>query len=171
MTDSLCGHPGAAVHACASFDRTRRYRWELHRRWAAGRRTVVWVMLNPSAADGGSDDPTLRRCIGFSQLWGFDALAVVNLFSLASTSPAALRRHPRPVGDRTDETITRLAARGGAVVAAWGADRAAADREHQVLDLLPDPLCLGLTAAGAPRHPLYLPKHARPRPLAAAPRR
>jgi hypothetical protein len=162
VTASLCGHAQAAGHACASFDRTRQYRWELHRRWGPGDRTVTWVMLDPSVADESADDQTLRRITAFSRHWGFDALAVVNLFSLASTSPTLLGRHPSPVGARTNATIARLAGRSTAVVAAWGADRAAAT------GLLPSALCLGLTADGSPRHPLYVPSATRPVPYLPA---
>jgi len=49
-----------------------------------GSRDVTWIMLNPSTADDQVDDPTIRRCIGFSRAWGFGAMNVVNLFALRS---------------------------------------------------------------------------------------
>ena len=30
----------------------------------------MFVGLNPSTADESTDDPTIRRCIGFSKAWG-----------------------------------------------------------------------------------------------------
>ena len=57
--------------AGATLDPEGRYRWTLTRRWAPVRPvhtgTVCWVMLNPSTADGADDDPTIRRCVGYSQ--------------------------------------------------------------------------------------------------------
>lgn len=126
-------------------------------------------MLNPSVADESTDDHTLRRITAFSRSWGFDALAVANLYSLASTSPALLSRHPSPVGAQTDATIARLARRSTAVVAAWGADRAVGRRRPAAAGLLPSALCLGLTADGSPRHPLYVPSSTRPVPYSPRP--
>ncbi|HEX2136504.1 MAG TPA: DUF1643 domain-containing protein [Microvirga sp.] len=100
------------------------YRYRLARRWAEGP-MVAFIMLNPSTADGSIDDPTIRRCIGYAQTWGYGALAVGNLYALRATEPAELRRARDPTGpdnDRHLEGMTRAAAR---VVCAWGADPAA----------------------------------------------
>jgi len=29
----------------------------------------VFIMLNPSTADGDTDDPTIRRCVAFAKAW------------------------------------------------------------------------------------------------------
>jgi hypothetical protein len=46
---------GAKVSECG------RYRYALTRSWDAGAREALFVMLNPSIADGTRDDPTVRR--------------------------------------------------------------------------------------------------------------
>ena len=51
------------------------YRYALWRRWEPGPQ-VLFIMLNPSTADELTDDPTIRRCIGFARSWGFGSLAV-----------------------------------------------------------------------------------------------
>ncbi|GAB4384229.1 MAG: DUF1643 domain-containing protein [Phycisphaerales bacterium] len=155
----------------ASFDRTRTYRYTLHRRWSPGPRRACFCLLNPSTADAHRNDPTVRRCIGFAQDWGFDALEVVNIFALRSTDPAALIRCDDPVGPGNDRAIVRAARRAEICVLGWGAHGQLLDRGRRVLELLrpyAEPLCLGLTAAGQPRHPLYLPRSARPRPISAS---
>jgi hypothetical protein len=119
-------------------------------------------MLNPSTADAEQDDPTIRRCVGFSRSWGAGALVVVNLFALRSTDPAALLTHPEPVGADNDEHLRDVALDawrdGGRLVCAWGAHLAAPPRALEVHERVRDmdPLCLGTTKSGAPRHPLYV---------------
>lgn len=154
--------PGGAL-----FDATRRYRYLLWRRWGHGG-TVAFVMLNPSTADAARDDPTIRRCAGFARTWGFGGMAVVNLFALRATDPARLRRARDPVGRENDHHIAAAAATADAVVVAWGVHGGLGARDRAVLALLAGlrPRCLGVTRAGQPRHPLYLPAATRSRPYA-----
>jgi len=133
------------------------YRYHLIRRWGPGK-CCVFVMLNPSTADASADDPTIRRCRAFAKRFGCDALAVVNVYGWRATRPVELWRTPDPVGPLNDRFI-RLALdcakRDDApVVAAWGANA----RPGRVLTVsrLGRFQCLGVTKAGAPRHPLYL---------------
>lgn len=82
------------------------WRYELWRRWgprpnSIGRGSLVFVMLNPSTADSKTDDPTVRRCVGFAWGAGYTGLKVVNLFAhrdrdpgfLVETGTAAAGRH------------------------------------------------------------------------------
>ena len=162
------GAPGGAeVSPCG------RYRYWLWRRWAPprgeGRDRVLFVMLNPSTADAGVDDPTLRRCIAFARAWGFGSLEVVNLFALRSPDPDRLLRggaaDPEAIGPDNDTHLVVAANRADVLVVAWGAHPAAAARRDAVLELLRGrPLhCLGTTRGGEPRHPLYVRGDVRPR--------
>ena len=150
----------------AVFDASGRYRYRLWRRWADGE-VVLFVMLNPSTADARRDDPTIRRCGGFARAWGFAAMTVVNLFALRATDPARLRRARDPVGRDNDRHILAAAAGASALVLAWGAHGALGGRDREVRALLTGhrPECLGVTRAGQPRHPLYLPRATCRRPL------
>lgn len=155
------------VRGGAAFDASKRYRYRLWRRWAEGGALVTFVMLNPSTADARRDDPTIRRCAGFARGWGFAAMTVVNLFALRATDPVRLRRARDPVGPGNDGYILAAAAESDALVVAWGNAGALRERDRDVLRLLADQRaeCLGLTGAGRPRHPLYLPGSTRRRPL------
>lgn len=155
--------PGAAAGSWAWLSDDLTYRYRLGRRWSEDGPLDVWVMLNPSTADAEQDDPTIRRCKGFSALWGAGGIVVVNLFALRSTDPAALARHPDPIGPANDDNIAQVAARaqedGGRVIAAWGAHPMAGPRArivHRVISEHATVFCLGGTKAGAPRHPLYV---------------
>lgn len=120
---------------------------------------VVWIMLNPSTADGLEDDPTIRRVAGFSRTLDATEVVVVNLFALRSTDPANLARHADPIGPRNDEAIRDAVDGAAFVIGAWGAHPAARARWSTVLQLLPRPvMCLGTTQSGQPRHPLYVRK-------------
>lgn len=144
------------------------YRYKLTRVWGPGER-MVFIMLNPSTADADIDDPTIRRCIGFAKDLGFDGLEVVNLFALRSPDPAVLAKAEDPVGPLNDRFITD-SARGGMIVAAWGAHPFAAARGAEVAAMVAEAgetlYSLGVTKDGHPRHPLYLPGTARPEPWA-----
>lgn len=123
----------------------------------------MFVGLNPSTADETTDDPTLRRCIGFARDWGFGQLCMTNLFAWRETDPDRLPR-PGAVGPLNDRHLLRCASRAGEIVAAWGAHPAGNGRAAEVLRLLDGAgkslSCLGRTRDGSPRHPLYLRKTA-----------
>ncbi len=153
------------VARSARFDRSRSYRYRLGRSWDPAGGRAAFVLLNPSAADETQDDPTLRRCLGFARHWGFGVLEVVNLFAWRSAHPRDLRRVADPVGPRNDRHIRETVQAADFVLAGWGnagtlQGRAAA--VDAVLATLPAVHCLGVTKAGQPRHPLYVPAARRP---------
>lgn len=160
--------PGAEVSRSAYLSADGQYRYALHRRWGQGD-PLTFVMLNPSTADAEQDDPTIRRCVGFARRLGFDGLRVVNLYAFRATKPDDLWRAEEPTGgDRNDDLLREVGwlCRHSLVIAAWGV-HAKPDRVAQVL-AFPHwhrVECLGLTKAGAPRHPLYLPADALPVPF------
>jgi hypothetical protein len=133
-----------------------RYRYALERVWEEGLSRLLIVGLNPSTADGSTDDPTVRRCVGFGRSLGFSGLLVGNLFAARSTSPVALQQCDDPVGPENDRWLVELEQRADKVIVAWGNRGRLLNRNEQVLTLLRNPYCFGRTAAGEPRHPLYL---------------
>jgi hypothetical protein len=150
--------PAVPGYPCA-FSPDRVYRYVLWRVWAnhASPRYCAFIGLNPSTADETTDDPTIRRCIGFAKAWGYDALAMLNLFAYRATYPADMKAESDPVGDDNDVWLARIAAEAGVVIAAWGNHGAHLNRAAAVRVLLPNLHCLRLTKAGQPEHPLYLP--------------
>jgi hypothetical protein len=143
----------------AAFSPCRSYRYGLTRRWASGP-TACWVMLNPSKADAFKADPTIKRVIGFTQRIGCGGLVVVNLYALRSTKPDALWTHPDPIGPLGEQFLRSNANSRTLTIAAWGAHGARNGRGQQVADMLADAglrvWCLGTTANGQPKHPLYV---------------
>lgn len=158
-----------------------RYRYALRRTWRAllaapGAELApaavataapdLWVLLNPSTADGVRDDPTVRRCVGFSDRAGAPGLVLVNPFAWRATSPGDLWRAAAAgidiVGPRNDEVIAEAARTARRVIVGWGSNAAdhGGSRWARVFDLLraarPDRQvwAYGVTKDGHPRHPL-----------------
>ncbi|MBX2824398.1 MAG: DUF1643 domain-containing protein [Gammaproteobacteria bacterium] len=146
----------------ASFSRCKRYRYSLTRSWNPSLPKLMLVGLNPSRADARTDDPTIRRCIGLSDYWGYGSFTIVNLFSWCSPYPGDLRRQADPVGPGTNQAIRRTALQAEDIVLMWGNHGQHRDRADQVLQILQgySLRCIGQTATGAPRHLLYARKDA-----------
>lgn len=163
MTESLFATEVSGVReSSARISPCGKYRYSLTRRWGRTTEPLLWVMCNPSTADASIDDPTIRKCIGFSTVMGFDALTVVNLYALRATNPRALRAHRDGVdvvGPQNDDAIRFEATLCRTAMCAWG-DAAAhgPDRVAAAMRLLAGTptWCFGRTAAGRPRHPLML---------------
>lgn len=151
----------SAIERSATFDTTGHYRYSLGRRWSAAP-TLAIIMLNPSQADSSVDDPTIRRCIGLAQGWGFGAIAVVNLFAYRSPHPKTLRQAKDPIGPKNDAALSTAAEQADQILLAWGNWGSLWGRDRAVLTLLAPYQakchCLGQNLTGQPRHPLYIPR-------------
>lgn len=159
--------PHSKVAASAYLSHCGQYRYTLHRAWNLGVFGIgpvcLFVMLNPSTADANTDDPTIRRCIGFAKRFGCGELQVVNLFAMRATNPAELKTRVHVVGLENNPVILAAAGRAFVTVVAWGNHGSFLRRDRVVCKLLSshltkdDPVfCFGVTKAGQPRHPLYI---------------
>jgi hypothetical protein len=148
---------GAVISACG------RYRYLLIRRVGAGPRMAAFVMLNPSTADASKDDPTIRRCVGFARRWDCGQLVVLNLFAWRTADPADLKRAAEPVGPANCAWFDRFLGRDRdcLVICGWGVHGGHQGQDRIVFGWLSrlgvEPVALGVTRGGHPRHPLYLP--------------
>lgn len=141
------------------------YRYTLRRNWQGkdeATKSVAFVMLNPSVADGENDDPTLKRVIGFAKQNGFNDVLVVNLFALISSDPKRLQTHDDPIGEDNEIYLRHAVKNYGVVILAWGAEPIAESEALNFLSEFTDDLdrfkCLGRNKNGSPKHPLYLSK-------------
>lgn len=139
------------------------YRYWLERDWNASRANrgfVLWLMLNPSTADAVDDDATIRKCVGFTDRWGYGRLRVGNLFAFRATAPKDLLWAADPVGPDNDEHLRQMIAEAAIVVVGWGDSGpptlvpARAEFVRQlVVQAKKVAWCIGKTAVGTPRHP------------------
>ncbi len=120
------------------------------------KRIMACIGLNPSTADETTDDPTVYRVQKRARSLGYDALCMLNAFSLRSTDPMLMKRAVEPVGDQNDEWLVRCASISDVVLAAWGVHGEHQGRGEAVRRLIPNLMCLGVTKDNYPRHPLYL---------------
>lgn len=127
-------------------------------------KSALFVMLNPSTADGEVDDPTIRRCVGFAKAWNYERLAVVNLYAYRATQPEDLFKAGEAMhGPRNQEVIEDAVRDAGIVICAWGAHATdwQAETVRGWMHKKPH-FALGFTKGGKPRHPLYLPADSKP---------
>ena len=196
------------VYAGANISSCKRYRYGLWREWRLGADggeaqwdmwtdefgkpvvdgegkqlgdplSCVFIMLNPSTADGTEDDPTIRRCVGFAKSLGYDRLEVVNLFAFRATDPRALlalNHEDDPVGIGNEKAVERALDHADLIICAWGAHGGHLGQDQTMLGWIDrhnyrdaPVAALGLTKEGHPRHPLYLPGHSTPIPFGGTP--
>lgn len=159
----------------ALFSDCKRYRYLLWRTWDASKGNALFIMLNPSTADGETNDPTVERCQRRATQWGYGGLVVANIFALRSTDPAGLyppemlpiQEVGRPFHN---DVVLRTAAKGAQlVVCGWGEHGALHRRGSEVLSLLRRdgvrPHALRMNKSGQPQHPLYIGYKVQPFPI------
>lgn len=138
------------------------YRYVLRRKWDDYFYDLPVCMLNPSTADDQKDDPTVRELIHFAKLWGYGGLHIVNLYAFRAASPADMMAAEDPIGPLNGHYLRDAldCARmfDTPMLAAWGDGGSFKAREtwlcakaaHHGVDLV----CLGITKANHPKHPM-----------------
>ncbi len=145
----------------AEFSPCKKYRYSLERVLSTQPRTIAWIMLNPSTADADKDDPTIRRCMGFSRQWGYGHMLVGNVFALRATSPEEIYKSEDPMGLDNWKHLGEISYRADKTIVAWGNHGSHLNQGLRVLEFLKSEgflvYCLGTTKSGQPKHPLYIP--------------
>ena len=150
-----CG-PDLMCSAVFSTDPEQAWRYELRRVWERRGKLVAFVGLNPSTADETHDDPTVRRCIGFAERWGYGGLIMLNAFAFRATDPYDMITADDPVGTENDRHILAATAEASLTVVAWGNHGRWAGRSAHLMTLMGRVSALDINTTGEPRHPLYV---------------
>ena len=173
---SLDGRKGA------TFTRDGHHRLRLERVLSLATKPLGFIGLNPSIATHEVDDPTIRREVGFAEREGCGGIIAGNLSPFRATDPDKLYRMVGKMATMGDLLLafppghTALLIEAmrpcETVIAGWGNFAGASRAARTVLmfqareltlafEAAGIPLyCLGFTADGWPRHPLYLPADA-----------
>ena len=155
------------------FSKCRSYRWILKRELLSGKKTVVFIGLNPSKAKSVNNDRTLIRIINFCSRWNYKNIYVINLFGLISKSPCQLSKNKDPVGENNDLIILKALEFWRKNIncdlwIGWGDKGKLYNRDRIVLKLIKNiskseskennysrrVLSLGVRTKGSTRHPL-----------------
>lgn len=148
---------GAVISDCGVF------RYHLYRVWDVTLPRMAFVMVNPSTADETEDDATIRRCVGFAKRERCGGISVRNVFAYRDKVKKNLLKVADPFGPENERHLAAVVSEppGSILVVAWGTRLGGKklakhyDRTKKVLRML-SPFCLGVTAEGEPKHPLYL---------------
>lgn len=143
----------------AIFSPCKKYRYMLWRCWDINLPSVMFIMLNPSTADGEKDDPTCRRVIGISKKLGFGQVYMLNLFAYITPYPGELIDQEDPIGEDNVRYLMSYAHTASTVIYAYGASEEARVRAIMMYNQLPDGMALMINKDGSPRHPLYVPNY------------
>lgn len=148
---------GSEVSRAAVLSPDGVYRYKFTREWDPARGRVMFVMLNPSIADGLVDDRTIGRCMSFAEQWGYGGIDVVNLYGFRATDPQVMKRAADPVGPENDRYLREAVSAAPLIVCAWGT-HADASRVYEFKKLAEgrELFCLGTNSDGSPKHPLYV---------------
>ncbi len=144
------------INSGAIFSEDRIHRYVLIREWDLNKPSLMFVSLNPSTADETKNDPTVRRCIGFAERWGFGKLFMMNMFAFRATLPTDLFNSENPIGDKNDYWLKKIAKKADKIVLAYGNHGDFKGRHIKILKLIDNPYCIKKSKTGMPTHPLYL---------------
>lgn len=136
-----------------------KYRYRLWRIWDENKAKILFIMLNPSTADGSKNDPTIRRCTRFAKDWGYGGIYVGNIFAYRTPHPNNLDKVDDPCGPKNKFHVKQMADKCSIIVCAWGNSQGAPpDWLREVGNLF----YLDQNKDGTPSHPLYLAKETTP---------
>jgi hypothetical protein len=158
----LFGTPIPEISKLATISDCERFRYVLRRHWDSYLYSLPVCMLNPSTADHEKDDPTVRELVHFAKLWGYGGLYIVNLCAFRAPQPSAMMAAADPVGPLNArylrEALYYALAHSTPMLAAWGDGGTFRERDtwmcakaaYHGVDLV----CLGITKANNPKHPM-----------------
>jgi hypothetical protein len=160
------------VRRAAYLSDDRRYRYWLTRAWDDSLPMICVIGVNPSTADANTDDPTIRKCLGFARRLGFGSLLMLNVGAYRATDPREWIKAVDPFGPENTVSLLKqyiteqsLALTVGAVptptvVAAWGRNCSqyrGLSRALAIVHSMPFLMCWGKNKDHTPRHPLTIP--------------
>ena len=154
------------VRSTAVYSNCERYRYSLSRTHLKAKRSLLFILLNPSTATELINDPTVSRCQRRAELLGFEAFTICNLFAFRTKNPNTLKSYPKPVGPENITMIKENIILADQVLCAWGNNGTHLNQAQNILSIIKTfgvrAYHLGLTKNNQPRHLLYIDYKQRP---------
>lgn len=156
------------TYSAAVISTCGRYRYTLERALDTPGKNALFIMVNPSTADGMKDDATIRKLIGFSGKLGIGRFKVGNLFAYRATDikELASMNASDATGPENDQWLRDMIRDADLIVCAWGPVSKLPKGFHRrrwqavravILEYGKTPYSLGQPAKdGHPCHPLML---------------
>ena len=150
-----------------------KYRYWLTRVWDDQLPRMMWILLNPSIADNSTDDPTVKKCMGFAKGLGYGSIEIVNLYAYIATDPKELidiinnnkkiegfkelTGKKAAIGPYNDQHIKTAAQRADVIILGWGNNASRSKPCKDVIERLSDNelKCIEINKSRQPKHPLF----------------
>lgn len=151
-------NPAIGIGAHSSPDKI--YRFALWRIWDLSKPLAMFIGLNPSKANGKTNDPTITRLTGIpgkpglAARNGFGGFYMMNLYPFITPYSRALERSKEQLPEN-DLFLQQVNLHCETVVFCWGAAKTFG-RAEEVIAMFPAAMCFGRNAGLSPKHPLFL---------------
>ena len=149
----------------AVFSPCKKYRYMLWRIWDAARPAIVVIGVNPSTADGTTNDNTMDRVIAIADNNGYGGVYMVNCYPIVSSDPKVLPDYINNLNDDSMQQNSYHLERAYSVckdvVCAWGNFDIVrkTGRDKELRAQFPISLAFAVNKNGSPKHPLYCSKN------------
>jgi len=138
----------------ATFSADNKYRYRLWRIWDESLPLIMFIGLNPSKANGDTNDNTITKIIKIAKNNGYGGLYMMNLFAIISSDPTILETCENPIADN-DSHLGAVGNLVKDVAFCWGVFKQIRGRDQFAKRIFKNALCLKHTKNGSPWHPLY----------------
>ena len=149
-----------AVISTAVYSPCKNYRYSLSRAHKTARKSLLFILLNPSTATEKKNDPTIARCEQRAKLLGYKSFIICNLFAYRTKSPLLMKNYHAPIGSENNQIIEESLGIANQVICAWGNHGTHLNQAETVMKIIEtmgkSAYHLGLTKRDQPIHPLYV---------------
>ena len=148
------------VNSSAVYSPCKNYRYSLTRTHFQAKKSLLFILLNPSTATEIKNDPTIARCQKRAALLGYKGFIICNLFAYRTKSPKIMKNYHDPIGSENNSVIKKNLRLADKVICAWGNHGTHLNQAYEIVKILKDMKTqayhLGLTKSAQPTHPLYI---------------